>query len=225
LTDSVVVPPLAKVLRWPGQLSRRDRSRHESPAGETRRLSVVAASCYAERVPSSADSLPRDALRHIDALYGFARHLSRSPAVAEDLVQETFARALAAKTQFVTGTNLKAWLFKILRNLHVDGLRRQGKNPVVDAGEPNEAVWTRERDVELLRGDAELEALRNLVAQDIDAALATLSSDARAIVLLDFEGFMEAELAEILGCAVGTVKSRLARARATLRERLAEYRR
>jgi RNA polymerase sigma-70 factor (ECF subfamily) len=189
------------------------------------RLLVAAASCYAEHVSSSVDSLPCDALQHVDSLYGFARQLSKSPGAAEDLVQETFARALAAKEQFVVGTNLKAWLFRILRNLHVDGLRRAGKNPVVDAGEPNEASWTRERDVEHLRGDAELEALRNLVAEDIDAALATLSSDARAIVLLDFEGFTEPELAEVLDCAPGTVKSRLARARATLRKRLEEYRR
>jgi RNA polymerase sigma-70 factor (ECF subfamily) len=185
---------------------------------------VAASSCYPERVPSSADSLAREALRHADALYGFARQLSRSPGTAEDLVQETFARALAAETQFAPGTNLKAWLFKILRNLHVDGVRRSGKNPL-SLSETDEAAWTGGRDTELLRGDAELDALRRLVAEDIDAALATLSNDARAIVLLDFEGFSEQELAEVLGCPLGTVKSRLARARATLRERLREYRR
>jgi RNA polymerase sigma-70 factor, ECF subfamily len=174
-------------------------------------------------VPGSTTSLPYDALRYVDSLYGFARQLCRSSDGAEDLVQETFARALAAQSQFSQGTNLKAWLFKILRNLHVDGLRRVGKSPVVTAVAANEASWTRGDDVELLRGDAELEALRNLVAEDIDAALATLSNDARTIVLLDFEGFTEPELAEVLGCAPGTVKSRLARARATLRERLQEY--
>ena len=195
-------------------------SRHQEP----NRLLVAAPSCYPERVPSSADSLAREALRHVDALYGFARQLSRSPATAEDLVQETFARALAGQAQFAPGTNLKAWLFKILRNLHVDGVRRLGKSPL-SVVEPDEAMMSGERDTELLRGDAELDALRSLVAEDIDAALATLSNDARAIVLLDFEGFTEQELAEVLGCAPGTVKSRLARARATLRERLQEYRR
>lgn len=185
---------------------------------------AAAPSCYPEAVPSSADSLAREALRHVDALYGFARQLSRSPGTAEDLVQETFARALAAQAKFAPGTNLKAWLFKILRNLHVDGLRLSGKSPLC-VTDPDEAMGTAERDTELLRGDAELEALRPLVAADIDAALATLSIDARAIVLLDFEGFSEQELAEVLGCALGTVKSRLARARATLRERLQEYRR
>jgi RNA polymerase sigma-70 factor (ECF subfamily) len=140
-------------------------------------------------------------------------------------VQETFARALGAKQQFTTGTNLKAWLFKILRNLHVDELRRSSKSPLADAGELNEAAWPRGGELEQLRGDAELEALRNLVAEDIDAALGTLSSDAQAIILLDFEGFTEPELAELLSCAPGTVKSRLARARALLRQCLTEYRR
>jgi RNA polymerase sigma-70 factor (ECF subfamily) len=205
-------------------LPRALRSSETGPTG-TRLLLVPAASCYAERVPSSADSLPGDALRYVDSLYGFARQLSRNPSAAEDLVQETFARALAAQTSFEAGTNLKAWLFKILRNLHVDAQRRAGKSPLLEVGEPNEASWTREREVEPLRGDSELEALRGLVAEDIDAALATLTADARAIVLLDFEGFSESELVEILGCAAGTVKSRLARARATLRDRLQEYRR
>ncbi|HYP91010.1 MAG TPA: sigma-70 family RNA polymerase sigma factor [Polyangiaceae bacterium] len=192
--------------------------------GEPIRLLVAGSPRYhAEPVPGSTSSMSVDALRHVDSLYGFARKLCRNPDAAEDLVQETFARALAAKTQFAEGTNLKAWLFKILRNLHVDALRRAGKSPVMNTLEPNEASWTRSDDAELLRGDAELEALRNLVAEDIDAALSTLSTDARTIVLLDFEGFTEPELVEVLGCAPGTVKSRLARARATLRERLEEY--
>lgn len=213
LRRAFVVNVLPRALRTP-----------ETGSGSTRLLLVPAVSCYSERVPSSADSLPRDALRYADSLYGFARQLSRNPSAAEDLVQETFARALAAQATFEAGTNLKAWLFKILRNLHVDAQRRAGKSPLLDVGEPNEASWTRERD-EPLRGDAELEALRGLVAEDIDAALATLTLDARAIVLLDFEGFSEPELVQILGCAAGTVKSRLARARATLRDRLQEYRR
>jgi RNA polymerase sigma-70 factor (ECF subfamily) len=191
---------------------------------EPERLLAAGPSCYPEPVPGSADLLAREALRHVDALYGFARRLSRSPGTAEDLVQETFARALAAQAKFAPGTNLKAWLFKILRNLHVDSVRHSSKSPL-SVSETDEATWSGERDTELLRGDAELEALRRLVAEDIDAALATLSNDARTIVLLDFEGFSEQELAEVLGCAQGTVKSRLARARATLRERLREYRR
>jgi RNA polymerase sigma-70 factor (ECF subfamily) len=189
------------------------------------RLLVTAPSGEAKPVPSLARSLPHEALRHVDSLHGFAYQLNKSPGGAEDLVQEAFARALAAKEQFEAGTNLKAWLFRILRNVHLDALRRARRHPTLDLDDGGaESSWTHERGVEHLRGDAELEALRHLVAEDIDAALSTLSSDARTIVLLDFEGFTELELAEILGCAPGTVKSRLARARAALRQRLEEYR-
>jgi RNA polymerase sigma-70 factor (ECF subfamily) len=187
---------------------------------------VTAASSEAESVAAAAHSLPCEALQHADSLYGFAYQLTKSSGGAEDLVQETFARALAAEEQFEAGTNLKGWLFRILRNVHLDGLRRARRHPTLDLDEGAHAESSRryEQGIEHLRGDAELEALRHLVAEDIDAALATLSNDARAVVLLDFEGFTELELAEVLGCAPGTVKSRLARARATLRQRLEEYR-
>ncbi len=154
------------------------------------------------------------------ALYNFARYLCRDPALAEDLMQDTFARALDAERSFVAGSNLKAWLFRILRNSFLDGRRRERRNPVVlgsdDETEPASAeVW--------LRGDIEIDRLRGIVARDIEAALARLSDDARAVVLLDLEGFTETEISNVMEVAVGTVKSRLARARAVLREQLQEY--
>jgi len=163
--------------------------------------------------------LSEDALRHLDALFHFARYLSGSEREAEELVQETYARALGASAQFEAGTNLRAWLFRILRNAFLDARRRAKASPIVDAEPPDDPAPNGEP----LRGDAELELLRNVVAEDIAAALLALSPDARAIVLLDHDGFTESELAEVLGCALGTVKSRLARARAALRERLRDY--
>ncbi|HET9931721.1 MAG TPA: sigma-70 family RNA polymerase sigma factor [Polyangiaceae bacterium] len=159
-------------------------------------------------------------LEQVDALYAFAYRLSRSGAEAEDLVQETFTRALAATQQFNPSSNLRAWLFTILRNAFIDARRRARRAPLPDesaiegASDPN---------LELLRGDLELDRMRRLVGEDIEAALQQLSDDARTVVLLDLEGFTEAEIAGVMGCAAGTVKSRLARARAALRSKLAEY--
>jgi RNA polymerase sigma-70 factor, ECF subfamily len=167
---------------------------------------------------TDAAAFSSDVLAHVDALYNHARHLTGSDAEAEDLVQDTCTRALVARAAFAGG-NLKAWLFRILRNAFIDGHRKRhheqplGELDVVD-GAP---------DVEPLRGDAELERLRGVVAEDIRVALAALSPDARAIILLDLEGFTESEIAELAGCAPGTVKSRLHRARVLLRRRLEEY--
>jgi RNA polymerase sigma-70 factor (ECF subfamily) len=181
--------------------------------------------CYPRPVPSEP-MLTRAALEHVDALFRLARHLTGRDEDAEDLVQETFARALGAGSQFKAGTNLRAWLFRILRNAHIDAYRRARISPIgpsrLEDDSPN-ASDARATDKEPLRGDAELDQLRGLVAGDIEAALASLSVDARTVVLLDLEGLTETELAEVIGCTVGTVKSRLSRARAALRERLRDY--
>jgi RNA polymerase sigma-70 factor (ECF subfamily) len=178
---------------------------------------------YPELVEKDAVTLPRAALEHLDALYRVARSLTGRDSDAEDLVQETYTRAIAAVAQFTAGTNLRAWLFRILRNAHIDAYRRAKTSPVHGGLEDEPAADRATSASEPLRGDTELERLRGVVTTDIEAALASLSVDARAIILLDLEGFTEAELAETLGCAVGTVKSRLARARAILRERLRDY--
>jgi RNA polymerase sigma-70 factor (ECF subfamily) len=165
-----------------------------------------------------AAELGDEALAHADALYNLARWLTGSDGDAEDLVQETYARALAARKRF-DGRHLKAWLFQILRNTFVDGYRKrkhEGARPIdADLDGPIDADW--------LRGDVEIHQLRKVVAHEIEAALMALSEDARAVILLDLEGMTEMEVAEILGCAVGTVKSRLARARLLLRRRLKDY--
>jgi RNA polymerase sigma-70 factor (ECF subfamily) len=178
--------------------------------------------CYRATV-SPESPLPRAALAHTDALYRVARHLTGRDEDAEDLVQETFARALGARSQFAPGTNLRAWLFRILRNAHIDGHRRARKNPVQATFSDDDPTDVAPSLDDPLRGDEELERLRGVVAEDIEAALASLSVDARAVVLLDLEGLTESELAEALGCKVGAIKSRLSRARAALRIKLSDY--
>lgn len=184
-------------------------------------LSTGPDSCYPRPVGSSTDAslVAAQALAHLDALYAFALRLSRNGAAAEDLVQETFARGLAHAHHFEPGTNLKAWLFRILRNLFFDTRRREQRY----VEQVTDLDATRDAHSYALHSDAELERLRTLVAEDIDAALAALTEEQRSVVLLDLEGFSEREIAEIAGCAAGTVKSRLARARAALRTKLWEY--
>ncbi len=160
-----------------------------------------------------------EALAYADALHNLARYLTGNAADAEDLVQETYARAFRGADQFVPGTQLKAWLFRILRNTFVSDWRKRRRETAApaDAGEPA-------AESKLLLGDAELERLRGVVAGEIQAALMTLPEEGRAAILLSLEGFGEAEIADILGCAPGTVKSRLFRARSTLRGLLGAYR-
>lgn len=162
----------------------------------------------------------REGLAYLDALYNLARHLTGSDPEAEDLVQETYARAFAAAPSFAPGTNLRAWLFQILRNAFLDQTRKRKNVPQADAedepqGDTGGEVW--------LGDDPELDRLRGLVARDVEAALRTLSEAHRMIVLLDVAGLSETEVAQILAVPVGTVTSRLARARAALRDELKDY--
>ncbi len=172
---------------------------------------------------ATVSTLANEALAYVDALHNLARYLTGNETDAEDLVQETYARALGAEHQFTPGTNLKAWLFRILRNTFLSSYRRQRHNPTVggldtvDANAQGAAAET------WLRDDLELDRLRKVVAEELETALMTLSEEARTIVLLDLEGLTEVEVAEVVSCPVGTVKSRLSRARAALRLKLKDY--
>ena len=153
-------------------------------------------------------SLATEALAHIDALFHVARYLTGDDASAEDLVQQTYVRALEAETTFERGTNLRAWLMRILRNAFIDQTRRTKHTSELDEDMPDDRA-------EPLRTD--------LAAADIERALLELAPDARAVILLDLEGLSEKELADAMECEPGTIKSRLSRARAALRKRLAAY--
>jgi RNA polymerase sigma-70 factor, ECF subfamily len=168
-------------------------------------------------------ALANQALAYVDALHNLARYLTGNDTDAEDLVQETYARALRAEHQFTPGTNLKAWLFRILRNTFLSSYRRQRNDPTVGGLDTVVTTVESAATADWLRGDLELDHLRKVVADEIQAALMTLSEEARTVILLDLEGLTEVEVAGVVGCAVGTVKSRLARARAALRQKLKDY--
>jgi RNA polymerase sigma-70 factor (ECF subfamily) len=166
--------------------------------------------------------LPEEALSHLDALYNLARWLARDSVEAEDLVQETYLRAVRAAHQFQPGTNLRAWLFRILRNTFFTQYKRKRREPeVVDPeildGMPDTsgAVSVDDRMAGPPDGTAGL---------DLVAALNRLPEEYRSVVLLsDLEDFSMGEIAAIMDCPVGTVKSRLFRARGILKQLLRDY--
>ena len=155
------------------------------------------------------------AIAHVDELFSLARHLCGNTSDAEDLVQDTYSRALAGAARFEAGTNLRAWLFRILRNCFIDLARR--RQIVLEIPDDTLDVTPSET------WDASaLAQLRYLTAAEVTRAIATLPVELRLVVLLDVDGFSEAEIADIANCAPGTVKSRLSRAKAKLRAALKE---
>ena len=171
----------------------------------------------------AAASLGREALAYADALYNLARYLTGNDTDAEDLVQETYTRALRAASQFTPGTNLKAWLLRILRNTFISQYRRRRNDPTVGGLDTVAPDIQPASHIGWLRDEVELDRLRKVVAEELERALMTLSDDARTAILLDLEGLSESEAALVMGCAVGTIKSRLSRARATLRTTLKSW--
>ncbi|HEY7711587.1 MAG TPA: sigma-70 family RNA polymerase sigma factor [Candidatus Entotheonella sp.] len=177
------------------------------------------------RSESTREEFESLALEHFDALYNTAMRLTRNPGEAQDLVQETFLKAYRFFHRFKPGTNIKAWLFTILRNTYINAYRkasRQQQQVDFDQVAPFYAdpsatsAWTN-------RGSVE-ELLHYLVQDDVKRALEALPDEYRMVILLaDLEDFAYKEIADIVGCPVGTVMSRLFRGRRLLRKSLAEF--
>jgi RNA polymerase sigma-70 factor (ECF subfamily) len=165
-------------------------------------------------------------LAHLDSLYSVAARMTRGGAEAEDLVQDTLLKAMRAREQFQPGTNLKAWLLRILTNTFINQYRRGGLERDVLEGPDAESLtdgWVSASTMRALR-DPEASALTPLVEAEVQRALDALPEEFRlAVVLSDVEELSYKEIAEAMGCPVGTVMSRLHRGRRLLQKSLREH--
>lgn len=162
-------------------------------------------------------------LTQIDALYTFAFHLCYNEADANDLVQETYLKAFRFIANYQKGTNAKAWLFKILKNIFINDYRKKAKMP--QKVDYEDVISYNNKDVGYNEFyDLREELFKDLMGDEVSAAMNAIPLEFRTIILLcDIEGFTYEEISKIIDIPIGTVRSRLHRARKLLREKLREY--
>lgn len=168
----------------------------------------------------------RDAMQYVDQLYSAAMRMARNPADAEDLVQEAYTKAFSAFHQYKPGTNLKAWLYRILTNTYINLYRKRQREPLQSNSDTIEDWQLARAGSHTSSGlrSAEAEALDHLPDSDVKRALQAIPEEFRlAVYFADVEGFAYKEISDIMNTPIGTVMSRLHRGRKMLRDMLADY--
>ena len=163
-------------------------------------------------------------LPHIDSMYNFAYRLTFNDDESKDLVQETYFKAFRFISSFQEGTNAKAWLFRILKNSFINDFRKKSKEPSKVDYQEVETYYNSDDVDEHITVDLRVESLQNMIGDEVSNALNALDVDFRTVIILcDLEGFTYEEMAKILDIPIGTVRSRLHRARNLLKEKLKSY--
>ena len=161
---------------------------------------------------------------HINSMYNFAYRLTLDQDDSKDLVQDTYLKAYRFIDSFQQGTNAKAWLFRILKNSFINDYRKKSKEPSKVDYQEVESYYNSEEVDRQITPDLRVEALKDMIGDEISNALNSLDVDFRTVIILcDLEGFKYDEMAKILDIPIGTVRSRLHRARNLLKEKLSEY--
>ncbi|HYF04285.1 MAG TPA: sigma-70 family RNA polymerase sigma factor [Patescibacteria group bacterium] len=166
----------------------------------------------------------REALPHMSSLYNFALRMCRDRDEASDLVQETYLKAFRFFDKFEPGTNCKAWLFRIMKNSYINRYRKISREPDKVDYDSIEEFYDTLRPESADSSNLEEKFFNNLLDDEVSQALQSLPDDFRTVVILcDIEGFTYEEIAEFVDCPIGTVRSRLHRARKMLAQKLTEY--
>jgi len=163
-------------------------------------------------------------LPHIDAMYNFAYRITYDEDASKDLIQDTYYKAYKFIESFQVGTNAKAWLFRILKNSFINEFRKKNKEPAKIDYQDVETYYNSDDVNEVITSDLRVEVLQDMIGDEVSNALNALAVDFRIVIILcDLEGFTYEEMSKILDIPIGTVRSRLHRARNLLRERLKSY--
>jgi len=163
-------------------------------------------------------------LPHIDAMYNFAYRITYDEDSAKDLLQDTYYKAYKFIESFQVGTNAKAWLFRILKNSFINEFRKKNKEPAKVDYQDVETYYNSDDVNEVITSDLRVEVLQDMIGDEVSNALNALAVDFRIVIILcDLEGFTYEEMSKILDIPIGTVRSRLHRARNLLREKLHTY--
>ncbi len=170
------------------------------------------------------DIFNNEFMPHVNSMYNFGYRLTLDEDDAKDLVQDTFLKSYRFIDSFQQGTNAKAWLFRILKNSFINDYRKKSKEPAKVDYQEVEGYYNSDDVDEVITTDLRAETLQDMIGDEISNALNALDVDFRTVIILcDLEGFKYDEMAKILDIPIGTVRSRLHRARNLLKEKLSEY--